>query len=121
MAIFSDLQLDPDTHDIVVTDKDLVVISDTTDAIIQRLRIRLQFFKGEWFLNKLFGIPYHQTIFKKSITKDQADGVYRTHILNTPGVVEILTFTSALNVGSREYSLSFSCRASTGDTIVLEV
>ena len=121
MAIFTDLELDPTTHDIFVSIKDLSIIQDTTDAIVQRLRIRLKFFRGEWFLNKLFGVPYHQRVFNKSITKSQADGIFRSEILSTPGVVEIITFTSTLNNSSREYTLSFSCRASTGDTIILEV
>lgn len=121
MAQFTDIELDPDTNDIFVTDKDLALIEDTTDAIVQRIRVRLKFFKGEWFLNKLFGVPYHQRIYDKGITQSQVDGIFRSQILATPGVIEIVTFSSNFNTATREYDLEFSCRASTGETIILEV
>lgn len=121
MAIFSDLELDKDTHDLVVTDKDLGFIEDTTDAITQRLKVRLLFFKGEWFLNINFGVPYYQSILRKGISKGKVDGIFKTTILETPGVITLLNFVSTFNPVTREYSLTFSCRASTGDTITLEI
>ena len=121
MSLYSDLELDKDTNDLNVIDRDLVVIPDTTEAIVQRLRIKLKFFKGEWFLNKQFGIPYNQTIFSKGTTKPQVDSIFRNKILSTPGVVELVTFSSELDAARRSYTLSFSCRASTGSTIILEV
>lgn len=121
MAQFSDLTLDPITNDLQITNRDLIVIQDTTDAIVQRLRIRLKFFKAEWFLNLEFGLPFTQTIFVKGVTQGEVDSLFRTQILGTPGVIELLTFTSTLDPASRAYTTTFSCRASTGDTIILEV
>lgn len=121
MSLYSDVELDKDTHDLLISNRDLVVIQDTTNAIVQRLIVKLQFFKGEWFLNKQFGIPYNQTIFTKGVTKAQVDSIFRNKILSTPGVVELITFSSTLNTSNRSYTSSFSCRASTGDTIILEV
>ena len=121
MALYSDLELDPITNDLLIVDQDLRVIPDTTDAIVQRLRIRLKFFQEEWFLNRTFGIPYYQSLFVKGVTKAQVDALYRSEILDTQGVIEIVSFNSILDSTNREYSVGFSCRVSTGDTIALEV
>ena len=51
-----DLQLDT-TGDLDVSTGDLLLISGT-DQTAQRLRIKLQFFLGEWFLDQRVGIPY---------------------------------------------------------------
>lgn len=120
MAKFTDLNLNG-AKDIAVVGKDLELILSFEDQVAQRLSIRLKFFKGEWFLNTLFGIPFHQRIFTKEITPAQVDGIFRTAIISTPGVIEILTFTSTLDVSSREYTLKFSCRVTTGEIIILEV
>lgn len=121
MALFSDLQLDLDTHDLVIPDKDLVVMDDTTDSITQRLKVTLLFFKGEWFLNVEFGIPYYQSILTRGISKTKVDGIFKTKILDVQGIESIITFTSTFNAMSREYTVTFSCRASTGDIITLEI
>lgn len=121
MALFGDLELDPKTHDLVITNKDLVVIDDTADAITQRLKVVLLFFRGEWFLNTEFGVPYYQSILRKGITKTKVDGIFKKEILGVEGVIAILDFTSTLNAASREYTVTFSCRVSTGDTITLEI
>tara|TARA_R110000803_G_scaffold13482_1_gene37856 strand:- start:7344 stop:7709 length:366 start_codon:yes stop_codon:yes gene_type:complete len=121
MSLFSDLGLDQKTHDLIVTNKDLVVIGDTTDAITQRLKVSLLFFKGEWFLNTEFGVPYYQSILRKGITKTKVDGIFKKKILGVDGVISILGFTSTYSAASREYTVTFSCKASTGDTITLEI
>ncbi len=121
MAQFGDLKLDKDTHDLVIEGKDLVVIEDTPDSIVQRLKILLLSFQGEWFLNIDYGIPYYQSILRKGITQSKVDNIFRQQILDTEGVVAIISFTSTFNAFSREYSLTFSCRVTTGDIVTLEI
>jgi hypothetical protein len=121
MAQYSDILLDERTNDLKIVNRDLFIIPDTANAILQRLRITLNTFQGEWFLNNKFGTPYYQLIFVKEVTKSQADAVFRDVILNTEGVVSILTFSSTLNSANRAYSVTFSCKVSTGDTLILEI
>tara|TARA_R110000823_G_scaffold261418_10_gene382197 strand:- start:4591 stop:4956 length:366 start_codon:yes stop_codon:yes gene_type:complete len=121
MAQYSDLLLTEDSHDLIVTDKDLVVIQNSTEAVKQRLKISLLFFKGEWFLNTEYGIPYYQRIMIKDVSKLQVDALFREKILEVEGVLSLITFTSTFNRVNREYSLSFSCKAFTGETIDLEI
>ncbi len=121
MAQFTDICLSSVTNDIFSSGKDLALTPNTTQSIIQRIRVRLKFFQGEWFLNTAFGVPYHQTIFRKGVTKAQADTIFRAEILDTPGVLGIITFTSTFDRATRVYTLNFSCKAATGETIILEV
>lgn len=121
MAQYSDILLTDDTHDLLIIGKDLEVTQDTTEAIKQRLKVSLLFFKGEWFLNTEFGIPYYQSIVIKDVNKSQVDTIFRDEILEVEGVLSIITFTSTFSAASREYSLRFSCKASTGDIITLEI
>jgi|VirMetMinimDraft_7_1064189.scaffolds.fasta_scaffold89628_2 hypothetical protein len=121
MSDYGDIKLHSVSHDIFVEGNELAIILDTTNAIVQRLTIKLQFFKGEWFLNKLFGIPYNQSVFVKGATKAQVDSIFRSQIINTEGVEEIISFNSTFDAATRNYSVGFSCRAVTGDTLVLEI
>ena len=120
MALHSDLELDTTNHDLVVN-KDLVFIEDTADAVTQRLRVKLKFFKGEWFLNTDFGVPYYHSIFVKGVEKVKVDELFKAEIINTEGVLSVETFDSTFNTATREYSMTFSCTVSTGEIITLEI
>ncbi len=55
-----DVSLD-NAGDFKVAAGDLTLIAGN-DAIVQAVRIALQFFKGEWFLNLEAGIPYFHSV-----------------------------------------------------------
>ena len=117
----TDLLLTDGSHDLVIVNGDLVVIPFIEDSTAQRLKIRLLTFKGEWFLNTDFGVPYYQTVFKKITTKGQVDSVFRTQILDTPDVETITAFESIFDVASREYTVTFSCRVTSGESLTLTI
>lgn len=104
-----DFYLDPTTHDLNVSGFDLHTTKDGMEAFIQRLKIKLMFFKGEWFLNQNFGIPYFDEIFGKSTnSKDAADNVFKVAITETEGVESLTNYSSIFTPQTREFSLSFS-------------
>lgn len=122
MSKYGDIKLDKDSHDLqLIGGRDLIITNGISESVVQRLGIKLQFFKGEWFLNKLFGIPYNQVVFQKGVNQTRVDKVFREQILNTEGVVEITSFESSFDSVRRIYSVIFSCRDSTGATVILEV
>ena len=88
MTIF-DLLLDA-THDLTLSGSDLAVAEDG-DIIKQRLSIRLQFLFGEWFLNNQVGMPYTQFIFQQGNTLEDIYSIFRTEILDTEGVENIVS------------------------------
>lgn len=100
-----DLKLTID-HDLEIASNDLALVVDT-EALAQRLKTKLQTFKGEWFLDTDFGVPYYQSIFRKGITKDIVDSIIKREIRNVPGVKSIASYNSSLDGRTREYVCNF--------------
>lgn len=87
------MKLDPDTGDLWMSeapDGSPIggAIVEDLDAIAQRLRTRLQMFRGTWFLNKNAGVPYYKEILGKKGAKDPSriNAVLVEAILGTPGI-----------------------------------
>lgn len=90
------------------------------DTVRQRLYIKLKSFKGDWFINTEYGIPYFQNLLGFKIPKASADLIFQTAILEENGVKEITSFTSTLS--NRQYTLKFSVRVMSGeDTGIITV
>lgn len=118
-----DILVDVETGDLVYTNADIPpVTTDERDDVAQRLRIKLQTYLGEWFLNIETGVPYYERILRKGVRKQDVDVIFQTLIREEPDVLEIVEFDSTLSA-SREYSLNFRVRVSEGTTeaIVLEI
>ena len=86
---------------------------DPASVVAQRLRIRLQTFLGEWFLQTSYGIPYFQRTLGKKTSKTAVDRIFQEQILQERGVRELVSFSSTLQ--NRQYAMSFRVRALNGD------
>jgi len=77
----------------------LVTIENkNSDAeILQRIKVRLRFFKDEWFLNSEHGVPYFRDIIEteasdvyilgsKSLDLNILESIFREQILDVEGV-----------------------------------
>lgn len=91
------------------------------ESIAQAVRITLQFFKGEWFLNLDAGLPYFQSILVKNPDANQLQAIFRDAILAVPGVSALPSLTLTFDRTTR--ALSVRCRVSTdfGELDVEEV
>lgn len=111
-----DLLLDTETNDLVFFNGPLTAEYTTqplTQTVAQRLKIRLMTFRGEWFLDTEYGVPYWQSILGKKVPKSRVDSILQQEILAERGVKEIVSFTSSLQ--NRQYSASFRVKVSTGE------
>ena len=95
----STLALNSD-NDLYFTSAGRLVTIDNknTDAeILQRIKVRLRFFKDEWFLNSEHGVPYFQDIVSpegsdpyilgsKSLDLNILESIFREQILDVEGV-----------------------------------
>lgn len=80
-------------NDIYFVNKRLAIVSgsNSDEEIAQRIRIRLKFFKDEWFLNSEHGIPYFQDILgSKDLDFNIIESIFREQILQVQGVREIV-------------------------------
>lgn len=112
----SDILLNTD-GDLSIVGGKVTLISDSLQALEQRLTIRLKTFQEEWFLNVNHGLPYYQQIFTKSIAQSSVDNLFRSYILETDGVVRLFDFSSTLNHQTRKYTLTFSVAAESGEVL----
>jgi len=109
----------PDVGDLQLTDEgDEVVRTELTDEVAQRLRVRLSFFKGEWFLNLEEGLPYYQSILVHGLKDKVVRAVFGDVIAQTPGVAQLLSLEWSVVKATRAMSLSFKCKLEDGSTFV---
>jgi len=102
-----DLALDKTTHDLVFKNNDLALVRDA-DKLVQKLKQRLLFFQGDWFLDTSAGLPYFSDIFVKQPNINDVDSIFKVEIVETEDVQELLSFTSSFENDVRKYSLKFS-------------
>ncbi len=93
-------------------------IVEGSDEIAQKLFTRLQFFLGEWFLDRRQGIPYYQKILIKNPELIIIQSIFREAILETPGVASLLdVIQTTLESATRKLSVRFSARLESGEIL----
>lgn len=100
------------THDCVFENGKCPVTSTLAEKMVQKLKIKLLSFRGEWFQNIYYGVPYFQEILGHKVSKGRVDSIFQESILEEREVSEILSFTSSL--GGRVYSMACKIRVSDG-------
>lgn len=111
-----DLLLDSQTNDLVFVNGGCPVTQLMTDIVVQRLKITLYTFLGEWFLDPTVGVPYFQQIFGKLRTKNTVDLIFQRIISDDRDVIEILSFESSLTAENRGYEMTFQVRVADNTT-----
>lgn len=114
LPVGRDIEIDPDTNEMVLAQGDLVIVSGV-DSIKQDLLMRLRFFLGEWFLDTDIGVPYLEQVLIKSPNADVTRGVFREAILATPGVKSLNSLVLAFNTGARTLTVTFRCDTELGE------
>lgn len=109
----SDIKL-ADDGDIDLTAGEMT-LTEGLEAISQRYMQRLNFFFGEWFLDKSRGIPFIQQIFVKRPNPVVIDTIFKREILEDPSARELQEFELDLETATRLLTLSFRVRTEIGD------
>jgi len=87
------------------------------DAIIQRIRVRLRAFQGDWFLDLRFGVPYFGRILVRNVNEADIFQIYQEVIATTPGVVSVDELELTLPT-SDDRSLRVSASVTVTDSVV---
>jgi len=114
-----DIALDVD-GDLDIAAGDLVLVSDAA-AILQAAKIRMQFFKGEWFLDESAGLPYFQDIFVKNPDMNVLQFLFRKEILATPGITAVNELSLSVDGAARTLSVSYRASSDVGELSATEV
>lgn len=90
---------------------------DTPMAVAQAVETRLMLFRGEWFLDTTEGTPWMMEILGKN-TQTTYDAAIRQRILGTPGVTELLGYSSDLDTEARRVAIAATINTVYGQTTV---
>lgn len=93
MALAYDIGLDPLTQDLPVFPTHISGV----DLTLQRMKIRLKRFLGEWVLDTTKGLPYLAWTQEKPLNVPGMSAVIRTEIESTPGVLRVNDFSGAFD------------------------
>lgn len=88
------------------------------DYIRQKLSIRFRFFLGEWFLNKLEGVPYYRDVFVHNPNLDVLTTLFKSIATDCPGVLGLKHFKLIFDRESRTASFDFAAVVDGGVIIV---
>jgi len=113
-----DLALDS-SWDLSVSDRDLAKVTGG-DAIAQHLAQRLKTWMGEWFRDLREGVPYLQQVLVKQSNPVVLDGIFKSVIVNTPGIVELTAFDLLADSRTRQLKVAFGAINEEGEQIYFE-
>lgn len=104
-TLYSDFLIDPATGDLDIR-SGLQVIESNQMSLRQRLWMRFNTWKGSWYWDETFGMPYTDYIGKK-VMKTILDNKIRSIAREEPDVLNIINFESTMDRRSRTYQAFF--------------
>lgn len=112
-VILYDLALNVDNWDLVFHNNDLMII-DNAERIGQQIKITLQFWFEEWFLDTTQGIPYLQYICIKNPNLQHIRQIFREAIQSVPDVDSVTELTLNVNAKERILTVTYTANTSAG-------
>ena len=113
-----DIKLNSETGDVLLSTTNTITTptftTTTSENLAQRLKIRLQTFKGEWFLDGTIGIDYFNQIAGKNRSKAAVDAIIQAEILKEQEVLQITTYSSVVDKTTRKITIQFTVRTVDG-------
>lgn len=83
--------------------------------VAQRLRSRLAFFMGEWYLDARVGVPYYQRILgRKDVTDRTLSAIFGAVVRGTPGISTLDTIQVIRDRALRSAEIRFVARLADG-------
>lgn len=93
---------------------------DAPETVAQAVLTRLRLWAGEWFLDFTDGTPYQAGVLGKH-SETEANIVMRERILDTQGVLSLISFSSSLNRDTRQYQIAATIDTVYGTTKLNEI
>lgn len=113
-----DIKLNDETGDVLLSTTNTITTPTftptTSENLAQRLKIRLQTFKGEWFLDGTIGIDYFNQIAGKNRSKAAVDAIIQAEILKEQEVLQITAYSSVVDKTTRKITIQFTVRTIDG-------
>lgn len=85
------------------------------EEVAQAVGIHLRTWIGEWFLDRLHGVPYLEAVLGHNRRRHIVEAVLRAHILSVAGVTGIKSFDLYLDRAARTLRVDFEITTPQGD------
>ena len=85
-----------------------ISVNQDAEQVAQKVKTKLLFYQGEWFLDITVGVPYFQQVFVKPALIGTIESLIKSQIINTDGVSKLTSFSSNFDKSTRKMSVSFS-------------
>lgn len=113
-----DIKLNSETGDVLLSTTNTITTptftTTTSENLAQRLVIRLQTFRNEWFLDGTIGIDYFNQIAGKNRSKAAVDAIIQAEILKEQEVLQITAYSSVVDKTTRKITIQFTVRTIDG-------
>lgn len=100
---------------------DITDQEDYSRMVLQRIRCRLLFVKGEWYLDQRQGTPWREKIWVKGVTEDTVRRVIREVVVKTPGVQSLNSLEVSIDKQTRTASISLTATSDLGTVVSTEL
>ncbi len=117
----STLLIDPDTHDLVLDDDGNIVMIHGDETTAQCVRLTLEVYEGEWFLDERHGTDYPRVFGDPPSTDAVTKEIVRAAIFQETDVKHIDTLDVKRNPDSRRLEAGFTGRLDSGRSISMGV
>lgn len=115
LVLFPDAE-NPTRGDLRLVNGQSVFCTSLLEEVAQRLLVRFNFWKTEWFRNTRLGLPWLDILGVKDVLSQVIHSVFSQVILGTEGVAGLDRLTFSLT--GRELDLQFTARLEDGTTFV---
>ena len=117
----TDLLIDEATHDLVI-DQGFLAYTTDLELIRQRLEITLKAYKGEWFANALYGVPYLENEDNKIQLLGKGNRLLleltiKRTILESPNITSLTSFVLEQDPTLRKIDITFTALTDDGSQI----
>lgn len=118
---YKDFFLDPSTGDLdfgTTGSRGMSLVTTNQLSLRQRLYLRFAIWGGSWYFDEAFGFPY-RTFIAKKVIKAVLDGRIKSEVRQEPDVMDVLDFTSVINIDTRSYECYFTVTTQEGEEVNL--
>jgi hypothetical protein len=96
-------------------------LANSPETVAQAVRTRLELWAGEWFINTADGTPWPDDMLGKRFQRSNPDSAIKSRILGTPGVTELVEYSSAFDGETRKFSVTAKINTAYGPAAIMEI
>lgn len=96
-------------------------LDELVDLICQRVKCRLQTFRGECYLDRNMGVPYFKEVMKKNPDLGKVRSLLAATIVGVEGVKSLEKLKIKFDASTREYKVIFRALADNGNVVNGEI